>query len=94
MLASVSSETVVEWQEYFSEQGFTSQMDNWRFAVSCASNWNVTALAAGIKLDEPISFRDFLPFTGEPEEPREYTDEELMALSESAGGFRIERPDS
>ncbi len=69
-------------------------MDNWRFAVSCASNWNVTALAAGIKLDEPISFRDFLPFTGEPEEPREYTDEELMALSESAGGFRIERPDS
>ncbi|MGY0615871.1 phage tail assembly protein T [Vibrio sp. FJH11] len=93
MLASVSSETVIEWQEYFSEQGFTSQMDNWRFAVSCASNWNVTSLAAGIKLDEPISYRDFLPATGEPEEPREYTDEELMAMSESAGGFRIERPD-
>lgn len=94
MLASISSQTVIEWREYFSQQGFSHQMDNWRFAVSCASNWNITAMAAGVKLDEPVSFRDFLPVTDEPEEPHEYTDEELMAMSESAGGFRIERPDS
>lgn len=44
-------------------------MDNWRFAVSCASNWNVTALAAGIKLDEPISFRDFYLSLASPKNP-------------------------
>ncbi|NVC95959.1 phage tail protein [Vibrio natriegens] len=93
-LASISCEMVVDWQGHFAKNGFTHHMDNWRFAVSCASNWNITAMAAGVKLDEPVSYRDFLPVTDEPEEPQEYTDEELMALSESAGGFRIERPDS
>lgn len=69
-------------------------MDNWRFAVTCAANWNVTAMSAGIKLDPPISYRDFLPSQGEPEEPREYNDDELMAMGESAGGMRFECPNS
>ncbi|HIF9531186.1 TPA: phage tail assembly protein T [Photobacterium damselae] len=93
-LASISGEQVLEWQEYFAQHGFTHHMDNWRFAVTCAANWNVTAMSAGIQLDPPISYRDFLPNQGEPEEPREPTDEELMAMGESAGGMRFECPDS
>ncbi|MDN3696791.1 phage tail assembly protein T [Vibrio cortegadensis] len=94
MLASMSGETVLEWQEHFTKHGFTRDMDNWRFAVLCAANWNVTAMSAGIKLDPPVSYRDWLPNTGEPEETREYDDEELMAMGESAGGMRFECPNS
>nr|WP_226980085.1 phage tail assembly protein T [Vibrio navarrensis] len=92
-LASISGEMVVEWQTYFAKNGFTHEMDNWRHAVACAANWNVTAMSAGIKLESPISYRDFLP-NQEPEEPREYTDEELMAMGASAGGMRFECPNS
>ncbi len=93
-LASISGEQVVEWQEYFSQHGFTHHMDNWRFAVACAANWNVTAMSAGFTPETPISYRDFLPNQGEPEESREPTDEELMAMGESAGGMRFECPNS
>ena len=93
-LASISGQMVVEWQEHFAKNGFTHQMDNWRFAVACAANWNVTAMSAGIKLDPPISYRDFLPTTGEPQQSQEHTDDELMAMGESAGGMRFECPDS
>ncbi|HHC7311877.1 TPA: phage tail protein [Vibrio campbellii] len=85
---------VVEWQEHFAKNGFTHHMDNWRFAVTCAANWNVTAMSAGIKLDQPISYRDFLPTTGEPEPSREQTDDELMEMGSSAGGMRFECPNS
>ncbi len=69
-------------------------MDDFRFAAACAANWNITAMSAGIKLDSPMTYRDFLPNHGEPEQPREYTDDELMAMGESAGGMRFECPDS
>lgn len=85
---------VVEWQEHFAKNGFTHHMDNWRFAVTCAANWNVTAMSAGIKLDQPISYRDFLPTTGEQEPSREQTDDELMEMGSSAGGMRFECPNS
>ncbi|UTV29001.1 phage tail assembly protein T [Photobacterium atrarenae] len=94
MLASISAETVLEWRRYFVEHGFTHEMDNWRAAMATAANWNVTALSAGIKMDEPMSLKNFLPSTGEPEPPREYTDDELMDLGASAGGMRFECPDS
>ncbi|MGL1103407.1 phage tail assembly protein T [Vibrio parahaemolyticus] len=95
LLASISGQAVVEWREYFSKHGFKHQMDNWRFAVSCSSNWNVTAMAAGCK-DESVykSYQDFIPTSEPPEESKQYTDEELMALSESAGGVRLECADS
>ncbi|EJE4180234.1 TPA: phage tail protein [Vibrio parahaemolyticus] len=89
-LASISGEQVVEWREHFSKHGFTHHMENLRFAVACASNWNVTAMSAGIKLDPPMSYQDFLPTQGEPEQTREYSDEELMAKGASAGGTRFE----
>lgn len=96
LLASISGEAVVEWREYFSKHGFKHQMDNLRFAVACSSNWNVTAMAAGCKDDSALrSYQDFLPTLEHPEEEsKEYTDEELMALSASAGGVRLECPDS
>ncbi|MGT9851973.1 hypothetical protein ACVSD9_24670 (plasmid) [Vibrio parahaemolyticus] len=38
MLASISGEAVVEWQEHFAQHGFTrEEMDDWRFAVLCAA---------------------------------------------------------
>ncbi|WP_246201043.1 phage tail assembly protein T [Vibrio ziniensis] len=92
-MASISGEAVVEWQEYFATHGFSFEMDNWRFAVACASNWNITAMAAGIKLDTPASPSDFFP-NPEPTEPVEYDDEQLMAMSASAGGVRFEYPSS
>lgn len=88
LLASVSAETVIEWREHFGEHGFTSDMDNWRTALICSSNWNVTAMSAGIKLDEPITVAQFLPsdriLEVEPD------DDVLMAMGESAGGMRFE----
>ncbi len=84
----------MEWQNHFAKHGFTHQMEELRFAIACASNWNVTAMSAGIKLEQPMSYQDFMPNQGEPENTDEYTDEELMAMGESAGGMRFECPDS
>ncbi|MBV1842705.1 phage tail assembly protein T [Photobacterium ganghwense] len=94
MLATISAETLLEWREYYAEHGFAHQMDNWRFATATAANWNITAMSAGVKMDTPVSPSDFLPSTGDPEPPRELTDEELMDLGASAGGMRFECPDS
>ncbi|WP_230600257.1 phage tail assembly protein T [Vibrio fluvialis] len=88
---SISGEMVVDWQRHFATHGFSFEMDNWRFAVACASNWNITAMAAGIKLDPPASYRDFLP-NPEPEKTVELDDEQLMAMSAAAGGVRFECP--
>lgn len=92
-LDSISGEMVVEWQDHFSRHGFTHDMDNWRFAVACATNWNITAMAAGIKLDQPASYRDFLP-NPEPVVTDEPDEEQLMAMASAAGGVRFECPSS
>ncbi|HGS4859039.1 TPA: phage tail assembly protein T [Vibrio cholerae] len=88
-LATISGEMVVEWQEHFAKEGFTHEMDNFRFAAACASNVNITATASGIKLDKPFSYRDFMP-NNEPEESQEYDDEQLMVMASAAGGTRFE----
>ncbi|ELQ2514271.1 phage tail protein [Vibrio vulnificus] len=92
MLHSVSAQTIIEWKAYFSKHGFSRDMDNLRHAVACATNWNITAIAAHIKLDPPRSPLEFLP-NYEPDD-REMSDEEMMAMSAAAGGLRIECPDS
>ncbi len=96
LLASISGEAVVEWREYFAKHGFKHEADNWRFAVTCSSNWNVTAMAAGFKDDSCFkTYQDFLPTSEHPEEEsKQYTAEELMDLSASAGGVRLECPNS
>lgn len=91
MLKNISAETLIEWQSFFMLEGFTADMDNWRYAMTCAANWNVTALSAGIKLDKPIECSDFLPNI---ESLKEFTDDELMALGAEAGGMRFECSDS
>lgn len=87
MLASISAETVLEWQSFFIYEGYQADMDNWRYAMTNASNWNVTAMSAGIKLDNPSVPSDFLP---SKEPPKEFNDDELMALGAEAGGMRFD----
>ncbi|EKO3667261.1 phage tail protein [Vibrio metschnikovii] len=89
VLAAISSETVVEWQAYYAKHGFTHAMDSFRAAMICASNYNVTAAAAGIKLDEPLSPQDFMP-SDETEKP-EQDEATMMAMAIEAGGMRFER---
>ncbi|WP_342652529.1 phage tail assembly protein T (plasmid) [Vibrio metschnikovii] len=89
VLAAISSETVVEWQAYYAKHGFSHEMDSLRAGMICASNYNVTAIAAGIKLDEPLSPHDFMP-NHKLEKP-EQDEETMMAMAIEAGGMRFER---
>ncbi|MDO6707920.1 phage tail assembly protein T [Photobacterium sp. 1_MG-2023] len=92
LLASLSATAVIEWRDYFYRHGFSHQKADFHMAMICTQLWNASPIRTN-----PVKLSDFLPSLApeSPEEaPEERTDEELMALGASAGGFRIECPDS
>jgi hypothetical protein len=90
LLASISANTMVEWESYYRKHGFSHHMDNVRHGILCSSNWNAIAIYSGAKQDQPMSPDDFIPSLVGGNEVKEPTVEELMEKAAMSGGTRYE----
>jgi hypothetical protein len=86
--ASVSAPTIIDWEEYFVEHGFTHHNEDKRHGIICASIVNAIYDANGKRLQDPVSPLHFYPNT--KIDTHENTDDELMAAGLAAGGTRFE----
>jgi hypothetical protein len=92
MYASVSAQTIIEWEQYFSKHDFTHRNADKRHGIMCASIIDAIFASHGVKLEQPCIPSHFYP--NPIIDIYEPTEEELMAAGQSAGGMRFECSDS